>query len=256
MPRATPAAARFEGFADTEMKLFRALAKHNDREWFAKHKAEYEEGWAKPMAALLAEAKERVDAAYPHVEIGDPKVFRIQRDVRFSADKSPYKTQVSGMLPARTGKSAMEAPAALYLQLGVEAPGAQRREPRDQGGLGGGAPQREAFAAAGLYATDAPTLARYRAAVLDDAKGPELAKMVRALEKKGYSTMAAESLKSAPRGVDPSHPRIDLLKMKGLAVTFPPLPTDKLGSRAIVDWLVAEAKRVAPLVSWLVLETS
>jgi uncharacterized protein (TIGR02453 family) len=236
MPKVTPAAPsppRFEGFADTEMKFFKALAKHNDREWFTKHKAEYDEGWNKPMAALLAEVKERLDGAYPYVDLGEPKVFRINRDVRFSADKSPYKTQVSGMLPARTGKSAMEAPAALYLQLGTET-----------------------FAAAGSYVMDGPTLARWRALLLDEKKGAEVAKMVRALEKKGFRPMAIDALKNAPRGVDPEHPRIELLKLKGLALGSPPVPTASLTSRKIVDWLVTEGKRVAPLVSFLVYETA
>lgn len=234
MPRATPAAAapRFEGFADAEMKFFRALDKHQDRAWFAKHKAEYEAGWATPMATLLAEVREKIDAAYPTVELGDPKVFRIHRDVRFAADKSPYKTSVSGVITARRGSKVTEAPAAVYVQLGLES-----------------------FVGAGLYMMDAPTLARYRAAVLDDARGGDLAKIVRALEKKGFEAAAAEELKSAPRGIDPAHPRIALLKKKGLVVSFPPLPAGAVTGRALVDWVVSEAKRVAPLVSWLVFET-
>lgn len=235
MPRATPpvaASARFEGFADAEMKFFRALDKHQDRAWFAKHKAEYEAGWAAPMGALLAEAREKLDAAYPHVELAEPKVFRIHRDVRFAADNSPYKTSVSGVVTARRGGKVTESPAALYVQLGLST-----------------------FAGAGLYTMDAPTLARYRAAVLDDARGGELAKMVRALEKKGFATTAAEELKSAPRGIDPAHPRLALLKKKGLVVSFPPIPAGALAGRALLDWVVAEAKRAAPLVSWLVFET-
>ncbi len=232
-PRATPAAKpRFEGFPDAEMKFFRALDRHQDRAWFAKHKAEYEEGWAKPMAALLAEVRDKLDAAYPTVELGEPKVFRIHRDVRFAADKSPYKTSVSGVITARRGGKVTESPAAVYVQLGLET-----------------------FVGAGLYMMDAPTLARYRAALLDDARGGEVAKIVRALEKKGFKAAAAEELKSAPRGIDPAHPRIDLLKKKGLVVEFPPVPEGSVTGRAFLDWVTAEAKRVAPLVSWLVFET-
>src|SRR5262249_7550538 len=122
MPKAAPAAAgtRFEGFADAQMKFFHALAKHQDRDWFAKHKAEYEEGWAKPMAALLAEVAAKLDGAYATVELDAPKVFRLHRDVRFSADKSPYKTNVSGVLVAKRGGKVTESPAAVYVQLGTE----------------------------------------------------------------------------------------------------------------------------------------
>ena len=235
MPRAPspPAAPRFEGFADGTVKFFRALAKHQDRAWFAAHKAEYDTGWADPMGTLLAEARARLDGAYPHVELAEPKVFRLHRDVRFAADKSPYKTSVSGVVTARRGGKVTEAPAALYVQLGLES-----------------------FVGAGLYAMDAPTLARYRAAVLDDSRGAELARIVRALEKKGFQASAAEELKSAPRGIDPAHPRIDLLRKKGLVVSFPPIPAGAVTGRAFLDWVATEAKRAAPLVTWLVFETA
>ncbi len=235
MPRATPPAPapRFEGFADAEMKFFRALARHQDRAWFAAHKDEFEAGWAGPMASLLAEAREKLDAAYPHVELAEPKVFRLHRDVRFSADKTPYKTSVSGVLAARSTGKVTESPAALYVQLGLES-----------------------VVAAGLYGMDAPTLAKYRAAVLDDARGAELAKIVRALEKKGFTTRAADELKSAPRGIDPAHPRIGLLKKKGLIVSFPPIPAGAVTGRAFLSWVATEAKRAAPLVTWLVFETA
>ncbi len=80
-------------------------------------------------------------------------------------------------------------------------------------------------------------------------------RFVRTLEKRGFRTAAAEELKSAPRGVDPAHPRIGLLKKKGLVVSFPPIPTASISSRAFLDWVVAEARRAAPLVTWLVFET-
>ncbi len=235
MPRAMPTAdaSRFEGFADAEMKFFHALSRHQDRAWFARHKAEYEAGWAAPMASLLAEAREALDGAYPHVELAEPKVFRLHRDVRFAADKSPYKTSVSGVVGARRGAKVTESPAAVYVQLGLES-----------------------LVGAGLYAMDAPTLARYRAAVLDETRGAELARIVRALEKKGFQISSAEELKSAPRGIDPAHPRIALLKKKGLVVTFPPFPAGAVTGRAFLDWLATEARRAAPLVTWLVFETA
>src|SRR5579871_1858307 len=99
------------------MKFFRALAKNQDRAWFAEHKAEYENGWAKPMAALLEETGAALDGAYPHVELEAPKVFRIHRDVRFAADKSPYKTSVSGVIAAKGSGKVTEMPAAVYVQL-------------------------------------------------------------------------------------------------------------------------------------------
>lgn len=215
------------------MKFFHALAKHQDRDWFAKHKATYDEGWAAPMAALLGEVREGIDGAYPDCDLAEPKVFRIYRDVRFGADKSPFKTSVSGVIAARTTGKATDVPAAFYLQLGVET-----------------------FAGAGLYMMDARALARYRAAVQDDERGAELARLVKAVEKKGLSTSASEELKSAPRGVDPEHPRIGLLKKKGLIVSFPAIPEGLVATRGLLDWLVVQARVAAPLVRWLVYNTA
>ena len=95
-----------------------------------------------------------------------------------------------------------------------------------------------------------PQLARFRAAVLDD-RGAELARILRKLRGAGYAVGAHEELKKVPRGLDEEHPRADLLRYKGLIVTFPALPPKLLVSRALVDWLVKRAAPAAPLVEWL-----
>ena len=223
----------FSGFADTEMKFFKALAKHQDRAWFGEHKGAFEEGWSKPMAALLGELRAKIDGAYPDCDLEEPKVFRLHRDVRFSTDKSPYKTSVSGVIAARKGLKTVEAPAAIYVQLGLEN-----------------------IVAAGLYMMDKDQLARYRAAVLDEARGAELGKIVKALEKKGFSLTAGEALKTAPRGFDPAHPRIELLKKKGLIAMCPEIPTASLTSPGFLQWVSTQAKAMAPLVRWLVFATA
>jgi len=219
---------RFEGFADRKGAFFAALAKHQDREWFAAHKAEYDEGWAKPLGALLAEAREAVDDLYPDFELGDAKVFRIHRDVRFSADKSPYKTHAGGLVPLGHAKVALDVSAALYVQVG-----------------------KESFAAAGMYGMGPEALARYRAAVADDKRGKEIEKIVLGLVKKGFSLDSMETLKKVPRGFEPDHPRAELLKRKGLIVMFPKLEPADLVSRKILTTIVKHAKAAAPFVRWV-----
>jgi len=219
----------FEGFADRDARFFRALAKHQDREWFALHRREYEEGWLAPMRALLAEVRERIDGFFPQDPLADPKVFRIHRDVRFAKDKSPYKTHIGGYI-AIDGGSAPLVPMPLYLHVAAT----------------------EAFVAAGHYMMDGPQLARFRAAVLDDAQGARLADVLRRLERAGFTVGSHEMLRKVPRGLDPAHPRADLLRRKGLVVSFPTLPRNLLVERRLVDWLVAHTKRVVPLVDWLV----
>jgi uncharacterized protein (TIGR02453 family) len=223
---------RFEGFADADGKFFKRLAKNQDRAWFEAHKDEYEEGWVKPMKALLAEVRAGIDRAYEDVDLAEPKVFRIYRDVRFSADKTPYKTHIGGVILARTGKAVMEAPAAIYVQLGTER-----------------------FSAAGFYMMPKEALAEYRAAVLDDARGAEIAKTVKALEKKGFEVSAGEELTRVPKGIDPEHPRARLLKLKGLIASFPEVDPKLVTSRDFAKALIDQGRAVAPLVRWLVFAT-
>ncbi len=219
----------FEGFADPSCKFWKALAKKQDKGFYEAHKAEHKEQWEAPMKALLDELRDKLDGAYPDCDLAEPKLFRIHRDVRFSKDKSPYKTNVSGCLYVKSGAAkATDTPAPMYVQIGTET-----------------------FAGAGLYMMDGAQLERYRAAVVDDKKGKELASIVTKLGKAGYTVESHGALKKVPRGFDPEHPRAELLKFKGLTVGFPALTTKQIGSRELVKVLTDHGKKVAPLVRWL-----
>ena len=224
---------RFEGFKDADAKFFKALARNQSREWFLSHKDDFEEGYSLPMKALLGEIRAGIDDAFPHCDLDAPKVFRIFRDVRFSKDKSPYKTHIGGFIATKLGGKAVELPFALYLHVG----------------------QPHSFAAAGHYMMDPAALGRFRESVADEKRGKELEKLLAKLTKKGFTTDSHESLKRVPKGFDPDHPRAEMLKRKGLTVSFPSMPTGALGSRKLVPWLVKNAKEAAPLVEWLVFAT-
>ncbi|MEZ4300652.1 MAG: DUF2461 domain-containing protein [Polyangiaceae bacterium] len=225
----------FTGFPETTGKFFKALAKNQSREWFAEHKAEYEEKWVEPMKALLADVAVRIDDAYSYCELEEPKVFRIHRDVRFSKDKTPYKTSISGMIGIKSGAAGMmEHTVAVYVQLGLE-----------EGKM-------SEFAGAGHYMFSPEKLAKFRQAVVTQEK--ELSKLLKSLEKKGFGVDAKESLTRVPKGFDPEHPLAHILKMKGLVTRFPPLPA--IGEAALVTWLVKHAKAVAELVTWTTYATA
>ena len=229
MAKTLPTLPRFTGFADPNARFFRALAKHQHRDWFQQHRDEYEQGWRLPMVALLTELRERIDRLFPQHPLAAPKVFRINRDVRFGKDKSPYKTHIGGYIAIDGAGSGPSVPAPLYLHISPS----------------------ETFAAAGHYMMLPPQLARFRAALLDDDRGGHLAGILRKLERAGCTIASHEVLQRVPRGVDPAHPRADLLKQKGLIVTFPTLPRDLLVSAALLPWLMTHVKRAAPLVEWL-----
>jgi uncharacterized protein (TIGR02453 family) len=223
---ATP--TRFDGFADAEARFFRALAKHQSRDWFQQHRREYDDGWVAPMGLLLAEVRERIDPLFVHHAVGDPKIFRIYRDVRFSKDKSPYKTHIGGYVPLAGAARGPNQPVPVYVQLGTET-----------------------FVGAGHYMMEPAQLARFREAVLDDAQGKTLARIVATLEKAKFRLVSYDALKKVPRGIDPAHPRAELLKRKSLAVEFPTLPKRLVTSRKFVDWLVDRVDQSRPLVEWL-----
>jgi uncharacterized protein (TIGR02453 family) len=224
----------FEGFADKDGKFFKALAKNNDRGWFLAHKAEFEEGWNGPMKALLSDVREAIDRAYAHCELDEPKVFRIFRDVRFSKDKSPYKTHIGGFIPVKRKQKATEVPMALYFHVGAK----------------------ETFGAAGHYMMDPASLDRYRVAVADDKRGKELGKILTTLEKKGFEVDSHDTLKRVPKGYEPDHPRAEMLKRKGLVVSFPKLPAGLLSTPKLAAWLRDQCKITAPFVEWLVFATA
>jgi uncharacterized protein (TIGR02453 family) len=225
--------ARFAGFADREARFFKALAKHQDRDWFAAHRDEYDAGWLAPMKALLAAVREKLAPRYAHEEIAAPNVFRIHRDVRFSKDKSPYKTHIGGYLGVAGSNVGPSGAAALYVHVAAD----------------------ELFVGAGQYMMDGEQLKRFRAAVDDPKRGAELAKLLTALGRAGFTVESHEQTQRVPRGFDPDHPRADLLRRKGLFVGFPDLDRKLLTSPKLVDWIVTHARKPVALVEWLAATT-
>ena len=228
-PRPAAPVPRFDGFADSRGDFFSALTLHNDRDWFLAHKAEYEAGWLEPMKALLAELRAGLAPAYRGLELGAPRVFRIQRDLRFSREKVPYKTHVGGLLPVGEAGGPFGGPCAVYVHVGHD----------------------EAFAGAGSYALDPAGLARHRRALLDPRRGAAAGRLASALTARGFELSAIQTLKRPPPGVPADHPRLDLLRLKGLVASVP-LPRRLLARRALLDEVLARAREAAPLVRWLV----
>jgi uncharacterized protein (TIGR02453 family) len=186
------------------------------------------------MQALLGEVRARIEPRFRHEPLAAPKVFRIHRDVRFSKDKAPYKTHIGGYVGIDGAGQGPSAPAAVYVHVGAD----------------------ELFVAAGQYMMDAAQLARFRGAVVDPTQGETLAALLRKLGRAGFELASYDTLQRVPRGFDAAHPRADLLRRKGLIVTFPELPRRLLTSRALVDWLVTHVTRTVPLVEWLAAVTA
>ncbi|HZR08762.1 MAG TPA: DUF2461 domain-containing protein [Myxococcales bacterium] len=221
----------FQGIGPKAGRLITELAHRQDKAWYAGHKAEIDEIVYAPLRALLEEAKPAIARFYRGEQM-NLKVFRIHRDVRFSRDKSPFKDHASGVIMVGRNAEPGTAAGALYLRIGP-----------DEG------------AAAGMWQMGPEELKRYRAAVLDSRKGAQLEKLLRPLTARGYAIISAAQLARAPKGVDPAHPRAALLRRKGLALDFPPIPRGVRHSRALLGWCVERARDVSPVLRWLLEHT-
>jgi uncharacterized protein (TIGR02453 family) len=199
----------FNGWPEEALDFYDGLAADNSKTYWTEHKALYTEKILRPMTELTEELAE---------EFGEPKIFRPYRDVRFSNDKSPYKTHIAAVI-GDTG----------YIQLSAE-------------GLGAGA---------GMWEMNPDQLARYREAVADDGVGAELEKITTGLEQAGHTVHGHGVLKSAPRGYPADHPRIALLRYKGITAwqQWPVEPW--LETAAAKDRIVAFFRTTSLLRAWL-----
>jgi len=182
-----------EPYFDASLFTFlRQLRRHNDRAWFARHKARYERDVRDPLLRFIIDAAEPLRALSNHI-VADPRpvggsMFRIYRDTRFSKDKSPYKTHTAAHFRHRA-KGDVHAPG-FYLHL----------EPGN------------VFGGAGIWHPDAKALAAIRKGILENAALWK--KISRSRSIRASCTIEGESLKRAPRGFDPEHPLIEDLKRK------------------------------------------
>ena len=198
----------FRGWPVEALEFFEGLAADNSKAYWQRHKDVYDTVVRPPMEELLAELAP---------EFGEGRIFRPYRDIRFSSDKSPYKTHVGAMV----GEG--------YVQLTAE-------------GLGAGS---------GMWEMAADQLERYRSAVDEDRSGGKLSRLVGQARSSGLDIVGHEVLKTAPRGYPKEHPRIELLRFKGI-VAWRDWPAGAwLGTRGAKGRVVEFLRASQPLNAWL-----
>ena len=198
----------FGGWPAEALAFYAGLEDDNSREYWTSRKAVYQERVLRPMEELL-------EALAP--EFGEPKIFRPYRDIRFSHDKTPYKTHIGATL----GSSC-------YVQLSAD-------------GLSAGS---------GRWHLEPGELTRYRAGVAGP-DGAELAAMVAELSAAGVEVHGHGTLKSAPRGYAADHPRIDLLRHKGLTTWRHWSPSPALCTPAAAGNVVELFRTSGAFCDWL-----
>jgi uncharacterized protein (TIGR02453 family) len=206
---------RFEGFGPKVREWFRGLEANNSREYFAATRGFFEQSIREQMEALLTELSTTFG--------GDVKMFRQNRDTRFSPDKSPYKTNTYGVL--RGSDIAAEG---LYASISAT-------------GL---------VAGSGYHVMARDQLDRYRERVADPKHGPEFAQLVDRAQRSGLE-LWGESLVTAPRGYPADHDRIELLRRKSLAIGRTLKFGRGIGRERGLEFVTETWRAAAPVTGWL-----
>ena len=199
----------FHGWSPAALNFYRGLESDNSRSYWDANKSTYEQSVVGPMRALL----EELEPTY-----GPFKLFRPYRDIRFSTDKSPYKTAIGALLER-----------GWYVQLSAD-------------GLAVGA---------GYHHMASDQLARYRDAVVDEGTGAQLAELLIALRRGHVDLYPGTTLKTVPRGYQADHERIDLLRRKDLAAWKQWAPAKWLATSGAKSHVESFFEASAPLVAWL-----
>lgn len=202
----------FTGFPPAGVDFFARLEADNSKAFWVANRHTWESTAHEPMLALLDELEDEFGPAVP---------FRPYRDVRFSADKSPYKTHLGAVAGPTKGVGC-------YVQLSAE-------------GLAVGG---------GFHSHGAAQTGRYRAAVDAPGSGAALESIVASLRGQGFVTMGA-AVKTAPRGFAKDHPRIELLRMAELMVIRQLGNPGWLSTRRAATEVAKAWRQVRPLGDWI-----
>jgi uncharacterized protein (TIGR02453 family) len=204
---------RFAGFGDEAYDFYLGLAADNSKAYWTEHKSVYESAVREPMQALLDQLAPAFD--------GTPSMFRPYRDIRFSKDKTPYKTHQGALLNVAPGIG-------YYLSL-------------DADGLHVGG---------GFHTQQREQTARFRTAIDRDGTGSELEAIVAKLEKRGFEIGGAQ-VRTRPRGVPADHPRLELMRREYLTAgrEVAPAAAEDAGFAAV---LTKHWREITPLVGWVV----
>lgn len=203
---------RFVGFGDEAFDFYLGLAADNSKAYWTEHKQVYDSAVREPMQALLEQLAPEFDAT--------PSMFRPYRDIRFSQDKSPYKTHQGALLNVAPGVG-------YFLSL-------------DADGL---------YVGGGFHTQQRDQTKRFRAAIDQDVAGGDLEVIVAKLEKRGLEIGGAQ-VATRPRGVPADHPRLDLMRREYITAGRAIAPSEAGGAEfaALVrkDW-----RALTPLIEWI-----
>jgi uncharacterized protein (TIGR02453 family) len=220
----------FENFPMKTVGFLKKLSKNNSKEWFEKHRDEYNSQFLEPAFQFVTEMGEKLSAIIPNIIAVpgiDKSVFRLHRDVRFSKDKSPYKTNLGIYL--WEGKKKMES-SGFYFHI-------------DTKGF---------FLSTGIYMPSKEQLKIYRDAVSDTVLGKELNNSVKKVLKNENFSIGGKTYKKTPKGYDPSSPYAEFLLYYGLYAYYESQDFNELANNDIINYSFKKFKDMLPIHQWLV----
>jgi uncharacterized protein (TIGR02453 family) len=217
--------ALFAGMPDEGLAFLEDLEERNTREFFDAHRRVFREQVQAPFAALIEAATGRLRRSVPG--LGQPKLHRIYRDLRFRKDKTPYNTSMSGWVahPAAAGGRIQ---GSYYVNVGPA-------------GM---------YAAGGLYHPERPELERLRAAVADPDAGRELAGILRRAAGRGLEQWL-DPLQRVPKPYPADHPMAELLRARSLTLHRRHERAQWLLTAELLDRLLEDWRALVPLNRWL-----
>lgn len=202
----------FDGFPAAALDFYDDLEVDNTKAFWEEHKQVYAKSVRAPMESLTAELAD---------EFGEPKLFRPYRDVRFSKDKTPYKTHQGAFVATGPGTG-------WYVHISA----------------------RGVLAGAGFYEASGPRLAAIREAMADERSGAQLERILADLREAGFE-VGGDRLKTSPRGYDSDHPRIELLRHKQLIISTSYGFAPEIHTPALVDRIRRDWQSLRPVLDWL-----
>jgi uncharacterized protein (TIGR02453 family) len=220
---------RFQGFPDGTLRFLRGLAKNNSKAWFEQHRTDYDAFYvdvAKSFVESIGPRLQKISKTARYEARVNGSLFRINRDVRFSKDKSPYKAHLD-LWFWQSDRRGWESPG-FFFRL---------------------APTR-LILGAGMHQFSKDQLGVYRDAVIHDRSGKALTKVVEQVRRARYEVGGA-TRKTVPRGFDASHPRASLLLYEGLHATWESEVPRSITTPKFVDECLTHFRAAAPVSTWL-----
>jgi len=216
----------FSGFPQETFAFLAELAKHNNKPWFDKNRDYYREYVEAPADAFIFTMEREMGARFSGVGRMHGKMFRIYRDIRFSKDKTPYKTHIG----IRFGEGIGSKCSGPVFYAHIEAEGLSL--------------------VTGVKEFEGNSLSRFRRAAAEDKTGGRLEKILNGLKRSGLEERGGR-YKTGPSGFPPKHPRERLLRAKGLYVESRSALPDEIHGGGFARHCFDHFGKTKPLYDWL-----